>query len=181
MTATETAWWRSLHGDDIRLNTQGDPPYDAGRVADLIRLRLRDPGSVLDLGCGTGRLAAVYQRQTQAKVVGFDPSPQILAAARQHAPQVSFTDRLPDGPFGGAYCVTVFQHLPHEACARYVAEVLARLSPGGGLVFQYVEGTEEAFLSHQAAESQVRAWCTGHDVIVEPDPEFSEWRWVTVR
>jgi SAM-dependent methyltransferase len=181
VTATEAEWWRSLRGDDIGLNTQGDPPYDAGRVADLISLRLGDPGTVLDLGCGTGRLAAVYQVQTQAKVVGFDPSPQILAVAREHAPQVEFTDRLPDGPFGGAYCVTVFQHLPHETCARYVAEVVARLTPGGRFCFQYVEGIEDAFLSHQATESVVRSWCDGHEVTVELDSENEQWRWVTVR
>jgi cyclopropane fatty-acyl-phospholipid synthase-like methyltransferase len=181
VTATEIEWWRSLRGADVPLNTQGDPPYDAGRVADLIALRLGDPDSVLDLGCGTGRLAAVYQYQTQAKVVGFDPVPQILAMARRHAPQVSFADEMPEGPFGGAYSVTVFQHLPHSECARYVADVMARLDPGGRFCFQYVEGTEDAFLSHQANEATVRSWCAGFDVTVERDPEFGEWRWVTVQ
>jgi SAM-dependent methyltransferase len=178
---TDVAWWAGLSGDDIHLNTQGDPPYDAGRVADLISLRLGDPGAVLDLGSGTGRLAAVYQRQTQAKVVGFDPSPQILAIAREHAPEVVFTDRLPDGPFGGAYAVTVFQHLDHDTCARYVSDVMGRLTPGGRFCFQYVEGTEDTFLSHQADEAAVRSWCAGYDVTVESDPEFGEWRWVTVQ
>lgn len=180
MTATELDWWRSLHGDDIRLNTQGDPPYDAGRVADLIYSRLGDPATVLDLGCGTGRLARVYLRQTQAKVTGFDPAPRILAAAREHASEVTFVDTLPAGPFDGAYCVTVVQHLPHDTCAGLVHAVMARLSASGRFCFQYVEGTEDAFLSHQASEATVRRWCVGFDVTVERDPEFGEWRWVTV-
>lgn len=178
---TELAWWSTLTGDDIRLNTQGDPPYDADRVADLIERRLGDPDLVLDIGCGTGRLAAVYQRHTQAKVVGFDPSPNILAVARRHAAQVTFTPALPGGPFGGAYSVTVFQHLPHAECERYVTEVMARLSPGGRFVFQYVEGDEDTFLSHQATEATVCDWCDGFDVTVERDPEHEQWRWVTVR
>lgn len=178
---SEAAWWAGLRGDDIRLNTQGDPPYDAGRIADLIEMRLGNPATVLDLGCGTGRLTRVYQRQTQAKVTGFDPSPQILAAARKHAPEITFVDELPAGPFGGAYSVTVFQHLPHETCRRYVGDVMLRLNPGGRFVFQYVEGDEEAFLSHQATETQVRSWCAGRSVSVEPDPDLEQWRWVTVR
>lgn len=181
MTDVELAWWAGLSGDDIRLNTQGDPPYDAGRVAEFLHSRLNDPDRVLDLGCGTGRLARVYQRLTQAWVVGFDPSPQILARSREHAPEVTFSGSLPDGPFDGAYSVTVFQHLPHAECARYVTEVMARLVSVGRFVFQYVEGDEDSFLSHQADEATVRGWCDGFEVTVESDPEVAEWRWVTVR
>jgi trans-aconitate methyltransferase len=181
VTDVETAWWAGLSGDDIRLNTQGDPPYGADRVAEFLCSRLGDPARVLDLGCGTGRLARVYQRMTQAKVVGFDPSPQILARAREHAPEVAFTPTLPPGPFDGAYSVTVFQHLPADVCARYVGEVMERLTPGGRFCFQHVEGIEDTFLSHQACEATVRGWCAGHDAQVEPDPEFEEWRWVTVQ
>lgn len=179
---TEPEWWASLDGDDIRVNTEGDPPYDAGRVTDLISQRLGDPDRVLDLGCGTGRLAAIWQRQTQAKVVGFDPSPNILAVARERAPEVEFTDVLPDGPFDGAYSVTVFQHLPHDVCARYVSDVAARLTRGARFVFQYVEGDEDTFLSHQATEATVRSWCVGLTIVAfEHDPDHEEWRWVTVQ
>lgn len=178
---TEAAWWSSLTGEDLRLNTQGDPPYDATRVACMISSRLGDPDHVLDVGCGTGRLAGVYQRQTQAKVIGFDPSPNILAVARERVAEVRFTDALPEGPYDGAYSVTVFQHLPHDTCARLVRDVMARLHTGGRFFFQYVEGDEDTFLSHQATEPVVRSWCAGFDISVESDPEYEQWRWVTVR
>lgn len=182
MMTAETAWWAGLAGDDIRLNTEGDPPYDVGRIADLISQRLGDPDRVVDVGCGTGRLAAVWQRHTQAKVVGFDPSQNILAVARERAPEVTFTAALPDGPFGGAYSVTVLQHLPHAECARLVRDVMARLVPFGRFVFQYVEGAEDTFLSHQATEATVRSWCAGFTIVAfEHDPDHEEWRWVTVQ
>lgn len=184
MTSVETAWWAGLSGDDIRLNTQGDPPYDADRVARLVRDRLGDCRRVLDVGCGTGRLAAKYSNLTGAGVVGFDPSPNILGVARERVslPSVSFTDSLPEGPFGGAYSVTVFQHLPADVCARYVAEVMARMTEGGRFVFQYVEGTEDTFLSHQDDAGTVREWCRGFTLRrFEQDHEFPEWRWVTVQ
>jgi SAM-dependent methyltransferase len=39
---------------------------------------------VLDLGCGTGLAAAVFAQQG-AHVIGLDPSPELLTAARRHA------------------------------------------------------------------------------------------------
>lgn len=179
---TEAEWWASLSGDDLVLNAEGDPPYSEVRVVGFLLGRLGMGGRVLDAGCGTGRLTAAYDMLSGAEgVVGFDPSPNMLAVARERAPGVAFVDVLPDGPFDGAYSVTVLQHLPHDTCARLVRDVMARLRPGGRFCFQYVEGTEDAFLSHQADEATVRGWCDGWTTVVEPDPEFGEWRWVTVR
>ncbi len=42
---------------------------------------------VLDLGCGTGRAAAVFAQQG-AHVIGLEPSSELLTAARRHASQL---------------------------------------------------------------------------------------------
>src|SRR3954447_776043 len=52
----------------------------AEEVAGLADVRRGD--SVLDLGCGTGRVLAVLaQRQQLARFVGVDPDPRVLAIA----------------------------------------------------------------------------------------------------
>ena len=55
--------------------------------ADCI-LRL-GPGTVLDAGCGTGRVAAELDRRGVA-VVGIDRDPSMIATARELAPGVEF-------------------------------------------------------------------------------------------
>jgi SAM-dependent methyltransferase len=49
------------------------------------------PGSVLDAGCGTGRVAIELARRGH-DVVGLDVDPDMLAAARHKAPQLCWVD-----------------------------------------------------------------------------------------
>lgn len=51
------------------------------RVADA--RRQRRGGTILDLGCGTGRFSPALAHECQATVVGIDPSHKMLALARQ--------------------------------------------------------------------------------------------------
>jgi trans-aconitate methyltransferase len=64
-------------------------------AADLVDLLAPVPGeSILDLGCGTGALAAAIAARG-ARVVGVDASPEMIARARAAAPAVDF--RVGDG------------------------------------------------------------------------------------
>jgi trans-aconitate 2-methyltransferase len=52
----------------------------------LAHVRAGSPGVVVDLGCGEGALtASLAQRWPEARVVGVDSSPEMLAAAAGHA------------------------------------------------------------------------------------------------
>lgn len=50
-----------------------------------------DPGSVLDAGCGTGRVAIELARRG-VDVVGVDLDPSMLATARQRAPHLEWVE-----------------------------------------------------------------------------------------
>jgi trans-aconitate 2-methyltransferase len=52
----------------------------------LTRVDAGSPGTVVDLGCGEGSLTALLARRWPgARVIGLDSSPEMLAAAAQHA------------------------------------------------------------------------------------------------
>ncbi|MBI4478033.1 MAG: methyltransferase domain-containing protein [Acidobacteria bacterium] len=57
------------------------------------RLAARTAGPVLELGCGTGRVAVPVAR-SGARVVGVDRSSQMLARARRHARRARLGPRL---------------------------------------------------------------------------------------
>src|ERR687897_3034230 len=57
------------------------------RMVELADLRAR---RVLDVGCGTGRLAIVLAERYAARVWGIDPSPEMLAVARDKKPAIGW-------------------------------------------------------------------------------------------
>ena len=103
---------------------------------------MTDPRRVLDLGSGTGNLTrAVADRWPACEVVGVDPSPPFVAAARERAadlaPRVRFevggADQLPldDGSVDAALALLVLNFVPDAD--RAVAELRRVVRPGGVL------------------------------------------------
>jgi len=92
---------------------------------------------VLDTGCGTGRHTA-WLAQQGARVVGVDPSPEMLAHARHKCPGVEFITGtfaplpVPDASFDLALNALVLEHLPEVAGP--ITELARVLVPGGALV-----------------------------------------------
>ncbi len=128
-------------------------------------------GAVLDLGCGVGRLALPVAEAfgVTVHVIGVDLSPRMVEIAshevsRRRLRNVTFVTgdgrTVPlFGPFCAAYSMVTFQHLPREASLSYITQVGQRLVTGGRFRFQFVEGTEDAFLSHGLDAEEVVQTC----------------------
>lgn len=76
------------------------------------------PGSILDVGCGSGRLFGIYAQYGIQDVVGIDISDRALVLANQRFPGVptickSIEDlEFPSHRFDMAICNRVLQHVP---------------------------------------------------------------------
>jgi ubiquinone/menaquinone biosynthesis C-methylase UbiE len=95
-------------------------------------------GSVLDLGCGTGRLLQRLARQyPELRGTGVDLSPQMVAAAaaRNGCDRLQFTqgnaEALPaaDAAFDAVFSTISFLHYPNPAIV--MAEISRVLKPNG--------------------------------------------------
>jgi trans-aconitate 2-methyltransferase len=109
---------------------------------DLVgRIGAGQPGYVVDLGCGPGNLTATLaQRWPQAKVAGFDSSPEMIDAATSAGyPGVAFsradvTDWVPDRSPDVIVCNAVLQWVPgHDDLLVRWAD---QLNADGWLAFQ---------------------------------------------
>jgi SAM-dependent methyltransferase len=122
----------------------GDEALD--KMLDLVGLTIRSDETVVDIGCGVGRMTrALAGRATH--VYGIDVSREMLVRAREHNPDLKNVEWLhgdghglgvlEDRSVDGCFSHVVFQHLPDPAITlNYVREMGRVLSVGGWALFQ---------------------------------------------
>jgi SAM-dependent methyltransferase len=122
-------------------------------------VRSFEPASVLDAGCGTGRVGAELVRHG-IEVTGVDVDASMLATARRRAPEVTWVEAdLTELDLGRAFDVVVMAgnvplFTPPGTEAALVAHVAGHVAPAGVLVagFSLDRGyTAEAYDDHAAA------------------------------
>ena len=108
----------------------------------LSRLDLRGDETVLDAGCGTGRVtAALLERLPQGRVIAVDGSPSMIEQARERLPAGRVDFRVADlaelvlpAPVDAILSTATFHWVPdHDAL---FARLYDALRPGGELVAQ---------------------------------------------
>jgi trans-aconitate methyltransferase len=151
--ATELREWNASSYHKV-----ANPHVDWGRVV-LERLPLRGDETVIDAGCGTGRLTELLlERLPEGRVIAMDQSANMLDEAAAHlAPR--FGDRVElrqadlaalalDGVADAIFSTATFHWITdHE---RLLANLYRALKPGGWLVAQCGGGPNIAQLNRQA-------------------------------
>jgi tRNA (cmo5U34)-methyltransferase len=138
------------------------PPLHAfyGTAVAALDMLGRPPRRVLDLGAGTGMLAArVAAAYPEAELVLVDGAPAMLEQARAalgdravlHVGDLA--DPLPPGPFDAVVSALAIHHLDDAGKQALFARVCAALPPGGVFVnAEQVAGPTPCF------DARYRAW-----------------------
>ena len=140
---------------------------------------------VLDVGCGTGRIAIPLTQYLapEGRYEGFDPAREAVRHCRRkispsypnfrfqladlynknYSPWGRFKDSeygfpYPDGAFDVVFAVSVFTHLLPAGTGRYLQEIARVLKPGGRFLATF-------FLLNEASTESVEA---GHSTIPLP-------------
>lgn len=133
---------------DILENALSLGNRDAILEATLAAAELRPGARVLDVGCGTGRLAiraaGLFPGCEPVEAFGVDATPEMVELARGRAAAEGSAARFETGigealPFGDRSLDAVtssyfFHHLPPEAKREAFAEMLRVARPGGRIV-----------------------------------------------
>jgi SAM-dependent methyltransferase len=201
----ERAYWDASARGDERwelFSVPGIEGWDAGVDACLSQIVpaltpvLRPGTTILDLGCGIGRLTLpLATRYPDTTFVGLDLSPRMVTLARNNAK----ARRLRNARFltgdgrtlpktlprlSGAFSVLTFQHIPPEAQEGYVKALSAKLNPGGVLCLQLVTTEVDHFLSHGVLPGTVAGWCAAAGLSVtaiDAGVIDESWAWLRAR
>ena len=156
--------------------------FDPVHSAILHRAESRfKPASVLDIGCGSGRLLRkVHDSWPEAQLSGVDPAQGMLSVARQLTPEACFSmgsaEALPleDASVDLALSTISFHHWQDQAAG--LREVARVLRPGGSfLLADFTLPTWLAWLLprarfHSAAQMRALFEQAGLDVQAQPAP-----------
>ena len=126
-------YWTLRGGEDYFREQEGQPAR-ARRVEWIAeRLARYEPRSVLEVGCGYGKLLRALRRRLDAPMVGVDFSPTQLEHARRYLGPGGGIELLlgrgeqlpfPDGSFDMVVTSAVILHNPPPAAERIRREVL---------------------------------------------------------
>jgi SAM-dependent methyltransferase len=165
--------WRAqedLDRYDERFRRLAEAGHDPHGEADLVEVY--QPATVLDGGCGTGRVAIELARRGIG-VLGVDADADMIAAARGKAPELEWvTADLADLDRPERFDVVVLAgnvvpYVPPERRARAVATCVAHLAPGGRLIagFRLREGWP--------TPDDYDRWCAAAGAV--PEDRFATW------
>jgi trans-aconitate 2-methyltransferase len=115
----------------------------------IVRVRVNEPGQVVDLGCGPGSLTrTLSERWPAAHVIGVDSSADMIDAAAplRVAGQVDFVradirEWRPDAPVDVVVANAVLQWVPGHL--ELIADIAGWLAPTGALAFQVPDNFDE--------------------------------------
>lgn len=134
----------------------------------LIQFGLSKDGYVIDVGCGSGRLAKPLSEYLAGKYLGIDIVPELVDYARRLVQRPDWRFEVTKGLSipeedcrADIVCFfSVFTHLLHEQTFVYLQEAKRVLKPGGKIIFSFLEFTNAG---HWAVfESNIRAINSDH-------------------
>jgi len=113
----------------------------------LIQHGLRPQDYLIDVGCGSGRLAQQLPSYLTGRYLGIDVVPEFVAHAQRLANRADWRFEVSDGiripehdDQTDMICFfSVLTHLTHEQSYCYLAEAKRVLRPGGRIMFSFLE------------------------------------------
>lgn len=147
-------------------------------VTDTYLQKLAAEQSVLDVGCGNGRLVSGLPQGVD--YTGFDFSETLLSAARELYPKQTFIYGNVVEPaawqnlstYDAIFCVAVLHHIPHEEQQLFVLrEMRKHLKKDGFLYLTVWNLWQEKYLSHHLRSAELKK----HDEKWVSIPFMKQW------
>lgn len=132
-------------------------------AANLVsRIAMDAPERIVDLGCGPGNSTRVLrQRWHKAEITGIDSSAEMIAAAKEALPDVTFTVGdigawRADAPVNLLFSNAALHWLPDHG--TLVTRLFDQVAPGGVFAFQIPSAVESPVRAHMREVATMAPW-----------------------
>lgn len=140
------------HGTDRAMKLAVGGEFEAVGLLELETLKylgLTADAYLIDVGCGSGRLAKPLSHYLTGRYLGIDIVPELVGHARQIVGRPDWRFEVAEGlsipekdEVADFVCFfSVFTHLLHEQTYVYLREAKRVLKPGGTIVFSFLDFT----------------------------------------
>lgn len=128
----------------------------------LVAAMPRNPGRILDFGCGPGRDLVTF-RAGGHEVIGLDATPAFVAMAQQASGcevwQQNFLNLdLPAQFFDGIFANASLLHVPQVEMTRVLDDLQQSLVPNGAIVMSLARGSGEGFVDRATGQRYTSYW-----------------------
>jgi SAM-dependent methyltransferase len=128
----------------------------------LVAAMPKNPGKILDLGCGPGRDLVAFKREGHV-AIGLDATPAFVEMARQASGcevwQQSFLSLdLPIAFFDGIFANASLIHVPRAAMVGVLENLWRSLVTDGAIVMSVGRGTGEGYIACPNGYRYVVGW-----------------------
>ncbi len=134
--------------------------------------------SILDFGCGCGRVIRHWKHQGKSSFTGTDINSSLIRWSNQNLKFGKFfphtlTSKLPfeEGKFDLIYAISVFTHLSEELQKHWITELKRVLQPGGLLLIT-VKGSNWKI---ELDDTQREQFDSGRMIVLEPETSGSNY------
>jgi len=142
--------WTTTHDTAAAMQAAIGGEFEAFGILErelLIQSGLRPDGYVIDVGCGSGRLAKPLSEYLTGRYLGTDVVPDLVAHARALVERPDWRFEVVDGltipeadSQADVVCFfSVLTHLLHEESYVYLREAKRVLKPTGTIIFSFLE------------------------------------------
>ncbi len=146
----QTSRYLKIHGEEQAMSLAVGGDFTAAGLLEyflLLQYGLQPDHTVVDVGCGSGRLAYQLREYLTGTYIGMDVVPDLFryAARVSNRPDWRFyaapglTISEPDNSADFICFFSVFTHLLHEESYRYLEDARRVLKPDGKIIFSFLE------------------------------------------
>lgn len=149
-----------LTAEDFRAGTWN---HDVSQNRDaLTAVMPKNPGKILDLGCGPGRDLVAFKSQGHT-VIGLDATPAFVEIAQQVSgcevwQQSFFHLDLPAETFDGIFANASLLHVPRNQMVKVLKDLYQALVHQGAIVISICRGDGEGYSERPTGYRYVSAW-----------------------